>query len=76
VLSIAEAPQHPHAKARQAYVDVEGVLQPAPAPRFSRTEPGVRNAAPGRGTHTDEVLADCGFADTEIKDLRNAGVLG
>jgi len=39
VLSIAEAPKHPHATARQAYVDVDGVTQPAPAPRFSRTVP-------------------------------------
>jgi alpha-methylacyl-CoA racemase len=76
VLTIAEAPQHPHAKARRAYVDVEGVVQPAPAPRFSRTPPAVKNAQPERGAHTTEVLAACGFSDREVKDLRTAGVVG
>ncbi|WP_231974925.1 CoA transferase [Mycobacterium sp. E1747] len=37
VLSLTEAPQHPHIAARQTFVDVGGVVQPAPAPRFSRT---------------------------------------
>jgi alpha-methylacyl-CoA racemase len=75
VLSIAEAPQHPHARAREAYVDVEGVRQPAPGPRFSRTAPEVKRAAAARGTHTDEVLAEYGFAEAEIKDLRGTGVV-
>jgi alpha-methylacyl-CoA racemase len=75
VLSIAEAPRHPHSVARQAYVDVEGVLQPAPAPRFSRTAPAVKNAAPERGTHTGAVLAESGFSEGEITDLRASGVV-
>jgi alpha-methylacyl-CoA racemase len=75
VLSIAEAPAHPHAKARAAHVDVEGVTQPAPAPRFSRTKPAVTSAAPKRGTHTDQVLDEHGFAAGEIKELRAAGVV-
>ncbi len=75
VLSIAEAPHHPHAKARQAYVDVDGVAQPAPAPRFSRTPPRVSGAAPVRGAHTDEILGDYGFTAAEIKELRGAGAV-
>ena len=75
VLSIAEAPEHPHATARQAYVDVDGVTQPAPAPRFSRTSPAVQSAAPARGAQTDQVLDEYGFGAGEIKDLRAAGVI-
>jgi alpha-methylacyl-CoA racemase len=75
VLTIAEAPQHPHAFARHAYVEVEGVLQPAPAPRFSRTPPEVPSAAPARGAQTDEVLTDHGFTPAEVKELRETGVV-
>jgi alpha-methylacyl-CoA racemase len=76
VLSIAEAPKHPAATARGAYVDVAGVPQPAPAPRFSRTRPEMRRPAPQRGEHTDEVLGEVGFTPGEIKDLRAAGAIG
>ncbi|MGH7042202.1 MAG: CaiB/BaiF CoA transferase family protein, partial [Acetobacteraceae bacterium] len=55
VLSIAEAPAHPHAVARGAFVAMDGVPQPAPAPRFSRT-PGAARVAPRRGAHTETVL--------------------
>jgi alpha-methylacyl-CoA racemase len=75
VLTIAEAPQHPHARAREAYVEVEGVLQPAPAPRFSRTPPEIPSAAPARGAQTDEVLTDHGFTPGEVKELRETGVI-
>lgn len=74
VLSIAEAAEHPHAKARGAFVDVGGVKHPAPAPRFSRT-PGEPRAAPERGAHTDEVLGAHGFSTAELADLRGAGVI-
>jgi alpha-methylacyl-CoA racemase len=75
VLSIAEAPEHPQAVARRAFVDVDGVRQPAPAPRFSRTPPEVSSSAPERGAHTEEVLTGCGFSPAEVKDLREAGVV-
>jgi alpha-methylacyl-CoA racemase len=75
VLSIAEVPHHPHAKARASYVDVDGVTQPAPAPRFSRTPPEVRGAACARGAYTDEVLAEAGFSAGEVKDLRAFGAI-
>ena len=74
VLSVAEAPRHPHATARGAYVDMDGVPQPAPAPRFSRTQPEAR-VAPRRGEHTEAVLGEHGFAQAEIADLRAAGVI-
>jgi alpha-methylacyl-CoA racemase len=76
VLSIAEAPHHPHATARQAYVDVDGFGQPAPAPRFSRTPGRVQGAAPERGAHGEDVLAEYGVDPGEIKALRESGVLG
>jgi alpha-methylacyl-CoA racemase len=73
VLSIAEAPNHPHAKARQAFIDVDGVVQPGPAPRFDRSTPGPVCAAPATGAHTDEVLAEAGFSADEISALHAAG---
>lgn len=74
VLSAAEAPHHPQAVARDAYADIEGVPQPAPAPRFSRTPPEAR-VAPRRGEHTDEVMAEAGFDADEIATLREDGVI-
>ena len=74
VLSIAEAPAHPQAVARGAYVDMDGVPQPAPAPRFSRT-PGEARVAPRRGAQTEEVLRETGFSDGEIAGLRAEGVI-
>jgi alpha-methylacyl-CoA racemase len=73
VLSIAEAPTHPHAQARQAFVEVNGVVQPGPAPRFDRSAPGPVRPAPATGAHTDEVLAEAGFSADEIAALHAAG---
>jgi alpha-methylacyl-CoA racemase len=75
VLTMSEAPHHHHAKARGGYVDVEGFAQPAPAPRFSRTPPKIKGAAPKRGAHSDAVLSENGFSAAEIKELRGAGVV-
>jgi alpha-methylacyl-CoA racemase len=75
VLSIAEAPGHPHNKAREAYVDVDGVTQPAPAPRFSRTPPAVKSVAPRRGADTDAILQEHGVDPAEVAKLRAAGVV-
>jgi alpha-methylacyl-CoA racemase len=69
VLSLDEAPLHPHAVARSAFVDVGGVIQPAPAPRFSATPSGVPSAPPERGADTEEVLRDWGFDAQEIATL-------
>jgi alpha-methylacyl-CoA racemase len=75
VLSIGEAPAHPHARARKAYVDVEGVAQPAPAPRFDRTPTATPTKAPARGAHTEDILAECGFDAGEIKALQESGAV-
>lgn len=75
VLSIFEAPEHPHAKARDAFLNLDGVVQPAPAPRFSRTVPEVRGSARAPGEDTDAVLADFGFGADEIGALRSAGAI-
>jgi alpha-methylacyl-CoA racemase len=73
VLSIEEAPHHPHAQARQAFIDVAGVVQPGPAPRFDRSTPEPARPAPAVGAHTDEVLAEAGFSADEIAALHAAG---
>jgi alpha-methylacyl-CoA racemase len=61
VLSPAEAPAHPHNVARGTFVEVAGVVQPAPAPRFSRTPGAVRRPPARPGEHTDEILAELGL---------------
>ena len=75
VLALGEVHQHPHAVARGTYVEVAGVVQPGPAPRFDRSVPDHPRPAPAIGAHTAEVLAECGFADTDIESLRAAGVI-
>jgi alpha-methylacyl-CoA racemase len=77
VLHVSEAPQHPHALARQAFVMNDGVRQPAPAPRFDRTPSAVQGPTVARaGEHGDAVLRDGGFSAAEIAALRAAGVIG
>jgi alpha-methylacyl-CoA racemase len=76
VLSLDEVAAHPHHVARQTFVEVAGVVQPAPAPRFSRTPAGTPAAPPRPGEHTDEVLRDWGFAASEIAHLRRIGAAG
>ncbi len=74
VLSFAEAPLHPHAKARAGYVDVGGIVQPAPAPRYSRTPGSVGDPPPARGQHGAQALADWGFTGADIAQLRLLGL--
>jgi alpha-methylacyl-CoA racemase len=75
VLGFGEAAAHPHARAREAYVEVDGVVQPAPAPRFSRSVPGRPRPAPEPGADGVAVLRDAGLAADEIAALQAAGVL-
>jgi len=75
VLALGEVHQHPHAVARGTYVEVAGVVQPGPAPRFDRSVPDHPRPAPAVGAHTAEVLAECGFAEAAIDSLRSAGVI-
>ena len=74
VLSMAEAPQHAHARTREAFIDIDGVVQPGPAPRFDRSTPDAVRPAPAPGEHTDQVLAEAGFSADEIAALHAAGV--
>ncbi len=75
VLSLAEAPEHSHNQQRQTFTSVSGVVQPGPAPRFSRTPATIRRPPPHAGQHTDEVLAEMGMTDSEISALRQAGAV-
>ncbi|MEZ4215820.1 MAG: CaiB/BaiF CoA-transferase family protein [Myxococcota bacterium] len=72
VLSMDEAPRHPHNRERSTFVEVAGFLQPAPAPRFDRTRPAVPAPPAHPGQHTDRALADWGFGADEIAKLRAA----
>ncbi len=76
VLSVFEAPDHPHNQHRKTFVEVEGVTQPAPSPRFSRTEPAISHAARSPGEDSRAVLAAAGFGDDEVTSLIEAGVVG
>ncbi|MCC6709325.1 MAG: CoA transferase [Gammaproteobacteria bacterium] len=70
VLSMSEAPKHPHNVARQTFVEVGGVTQPAPAPRFSRTPGEIQKAPSKDGADTEAVLKDWGFSADEIGKLK------
>jgi len=69
VLSLDEACQHPHAIARNSYINIEGIVQPVPAPRFGRTPSSVQNPPSQTGEHTSQLLNKWGFSKNEIEDL-------
>ncbi|MGB1506673.1 MAG: CaiB/BaiF CoA transferase family protein [Acidimicrobiales bacterium] len=75
VLSLAEAPQHPHNVHRGTFIEYEGITQPRPAPRFSRTDSEIQRPPAHAGQHTDEVLSDYGFGADEIASLRDSGAI-
>jgi alpha-methylacyl-CoA racemase len=75
VLTMAEASEHPHARARGAFVEVAGITQPAPAPRFSRTPATVGGSPPVSGQDTLAVLQELGLSAAEIEQLTRAGAL-
>ena len=76
VLSMGEAASDPHNAHRQTFVEVAGVVQPAPAPRFSATPGAIRRPPPRPGHGADDALADWGLAAAEIGQLRESGVIG
>ena len=76
VLSVEEAASHPHNVARGTFIEVAGVLQPAPAPRFSRTVADAPTAPVGAGADTADVLAGLGLSPDEIASLRERRVVG
>ena len=75
VLSLTEAADHPHATARDAFTEVEGIVQPSPAPRFSRTPGAIAGPPVLPGQHTDAVLAAAGFSPADLDRLRAAGAI-
>jgi len=75
VLGPAEAPSHPHNQQRGTFLELAGVVQPSPAPRFSRT-PGEVSRPPARaGQDTDDALRDWGFGADEVSELRDVGAV-
>ncbi len=75
VLDLDEAPNHPHNIARQTFQTVEGVIQPSPAPRFSRTVAEVQSSPVAVGDHSDVVLREHGYDDVAIEKLRAANAI-
>ncbi len=76
VLTLDEAPQHPHLRERAAYVDIDGVVQPAPAPRFSRSVPSTPQAArPWDREQAEDILSPW-LDSSEVQAARNSGTLG
>ncbi len=76
VLSMTEAPEHPHLKHRGTFIEVADITQPAPAPRFSRTSPEISRPPPRPGQHTEDVLHERGFVEEEIAELRAEKAIG
>jgi alpha-methylacyl-CoA racemase len=76
VLGVEELEHDPHLEARGAFVRHEGLLQPAPAPRFSRTPAALSRRPPLPGEHTEQALSDWGFSDEEIANLQDQNAIG
>ena len=75
VLDLDEAPLHAHNVTRETFIELNGVTQPAPAPRFSRTAPEIQGTPPIAGEHNDLVLTDFGFSSGEIAGLKSNGAI-
>jgi alpha-methylacyl-CoA racemase len=76
VLSLLEAPNHRHNVARGTFVEIDGVVQPAPAPRFDKTPTATPTPPCKPGEHTDMVLKEMGLDEGTIESLRKAGTVG
>ena len=75
MLDLEEAPEHPHNIARETFVAVDGVMQPAPAPRFSRTPGAVQRPPADPGADTRQALSDWGVDQSEIDALVESGAI-
>lgn len=75
VLNFLDAPLHPANIARETYIEVDGMTQPAPAPRFSRTPSSVENSGSSAGADTRAVLAAMGFSEHELTQLDTGGAI-
>ena len=72
VMGMAEAANHPHNQARKTFCEIDGVLQPSPAPRFSVTESEVAHGPVPIGSDTTKVLSQLGFSDEQIRAMSGA----
>jgi alpha-methylacyl-CoA racemase len=75
ILDMNEAPEHPHNKARNTFIEIDGVTQHAPTPRFSRTTNDTPVGPPKAGEHTDAILSGWGFSDDEVASLKSSGAV-
>jgi alpha-methylacyl-CoA racemase len=75
VLRMSEAMRHPHNQHRHSFVEIDGVMQPAPAPRFLGTPTTVQRPPARVGEHTQEILSDWGFSRDEIAGLERSGAV-
>lgn len=75
VLDYDEAPEHPHNRARETFIEIDGVAQPAPTPRFSRTPSAVQRPPSEPGADTEEGLLAWGFSRADVERLRQAGAI-
>ncbi len=74
-LRMSEALEHPHNRHRESFVEIDGIAQPAPAPRFRGTPTRVQSPPARIGEHTDAVLRDWGFSDDEVAQLHRSGAV-
>jgi alpha-methylacyl-CoA racemase len=75
VLDWDEAPRNPHNRARQTFVEFNGLVQPAPSPRLSRTPGAIRCPPAQHAEHTDQILLEFGYSNERILALRTASVI-
>jgi alpha-methylacyl-CoA racemase len=75
VLDWDEAPRHPHNLARETFIDLDGVTQPGPAPRFSRTPPARPTAPVRSGSDSEAILRDWGIPESAIAELKDMGAI-
>ena len=75
VLDWDEAPEHPHNRARETFIRVDGVMQPAPAPRYSNSRPATPTPPAAPGAHSEAILRDWGIAATAIEELKQRGTI-
>lgn len=75
VLDFEEAPNHPHNQARKVFMEMDGVIQPAPTPHFSETPGAIQGSPATAGQHNEEALTDWGFNTDEIEQLKDSGAI-
>jgi alpha-methylacyl-CoA racemase len=75
VLALDEVHEHPHNVARNSFLEIDGIVQPAPAPRFSRSEPATPTGSRLPGQDSRAVLQDAGFSDAEIESMISSGAV-